>query len=163
MGRKPNPNKVEKVKNKKEFIEDPALVTLANKCIDAYKLDYLNNVRIRYVLVDSYISKSTIAQCIKASNELKYFGKLDYVVKISKDIYDATDDETRELIMYHELLHILLSTNKSGDMVTKIMPHDIQDFSSLIKKAGVDWIKELRIATTSVRDMDVEKADNIKV
>jgi predicted metallopeptidase len=163
MGRKPNPNKKEKVKNLKIFIEDPSLITLANKVIETNKLDYLNQVKIRYILVDQYISTSTVAKCIKASKELKHFANIDYIIEISKTVFDKVTTETQELIMFHELLHILLTTNKEGDLVNKIMPHDIQDFSTIIKKNGVDWIKELRIATTSILNIDVEKADNIKI
>jgi predicted metallopeptidase len=163
MGRKANPNKVEKVKNKREFIEDPDLITLANKVITSNKLDYLNQVKIRYVLVDSYISKTCIAKCVRASKELKYFAKIDYIIEISKDIWDNVTDEIKNLIMLHEHLHILLKTNKNGDLCTNLMQHDIQDFSTIIKKHGTDWIKGLKISTTSIRDMEVTKADNIKI
>jgi len=163
MGRKPNTNKKEKVKNLKKFVEDPSLITLANKVINENRLDYLNQVRIKYVLVDQYISKTTVAKCIMASKELKHFGNLDYIVEISKTVFDKVDDATKELIMFHELLHILLKTNKNGDLVTKIMQHDVQDFSNIIKKHGVEWIKELRIAVTSIMDLDITKADDVKI
>ena len=159
MGRKANPNKVEKPKNKKQFIESEELVSVANKVIADNSLDYLTQVHIQYVLVDMYISNTCIAKCVKANKELKFFAGIDYIVEFSKDVWDNVTEETQELIMLHELLHILLSVNKDGDLVTKLMQHDIQDFSTIIKKHGVDWIKELKLATTSIRDIEVTKCD----
>ena len=163
MSRKPNPNKKEKVKNLKKFIEDPSLITIANKVIDDNKLDYLEQVRIKYVLIDMYISKTCVAKCIRASKELKHFGNLDYIIEISKDVWDKIDDVTRETVLLHELLHILLKMNKSGDLDTKILDHDIKDFSLIIKKYGVDWFKEFKIVVSSIRDLEPESIDNIKV
>lgn len=163
MGRKPNPNKKEKVKNLKKFIEDESLVILANKVINANKLDYLNQVRIKYVLIDMYISKTCVGKCIRASKELKHFGNLDYIIEFSKDVWDKITDETKEIVMLHELLHILLKMNKSGDVDTKIFDYDIKDFSTIIKKYGVDWFKEFKIAVSSIRDLEPEATDNIKV
>ena len=162
MGRNPKQNKEEKKpKNKKEFIEDPSLITLANKVINTNKMDYLNQIRIRYVLVDQYISKTVVGKCVKASKELKHFAEMDYIIELSKDVWDKIDDETKEIVMYHELLHILLTVNKDGDLTTKIFDHDIKDFSSIIKKYGVDWFKEFKFAVASIRDLD--SSDGIKV
>lgn len=163
MGRKPNPNKVEKVKNLKKFIEDPDLIILANKVITENKLDYLNNVTIKYVLVDMYISKSSVGKCVRASKELKHFANIDYIIEISKDIYDLFDDKSREIVMYHLLLHILLTTNKEGDLTTKIFDHDVKDFSSVINKYGIDELKNIKTLVSSIRDLDVTSTDNIKI
>jgi predicted metallopeptidase len=164
MGRPPNPNKQEKKpKNKKEFVESEELVQLAQKVIADNKLDYLDQVRIKYVLVDQFISSTTVAQCVKASKELKYFGKLDYVIKVSLDVWSQIDNKAREIILLHELLHILLTTNKEGDLNTKILDHDIKDFSIIIKKFGIDWFWNFKTIVSSVRDLDPSKTDNIKV
>lgn len=156
-------NSNKKEKNLKNFIEDPSLVELANKVINENKLDYLNQVKIKYLLVDKYISKTCIGKCIKANKELKYFTQIDYIIEISKDVWDQIDDKAREIIIYHELLHILLKINREGKLTTKILDHDIKDFSTIIKKYGVDWFKKFKITVSSIRDLAPEAIDNIKV
>ena len=162
MGR-PKSTEEKKPKNKKVFIEDVNLETLANKVITKNKLDYLEQVRIKYVLVDQYISKTTVAQCMKASSELKYFGKLDYILKFSKIVWDQISDDAREIVLLHELLHILLTTNKEGEIKTKILDHDIKDFSTIISKYGLDWFKTFKIQVSSIMDLEPNATDNIKV
>lgn len=155
--------KEEKKVNKKEFVEDSSLMVLSNKVIKEHKLDYLEKVNVKYVLVDMYISKNTMGKCVRASKELKHFTGIDYVIQISKDIFDKIDDNGKEAIMLHLLLHILLTINKQGDLVAKIFNHDVADFSTVIKKFGIDGLKELRLAVASIRDMDISQSDNIKI
>lgn len=147
----------------KTFVEDATLEKLANKVIEENRLDYLDQVKIRYILVDPYITNTCVGKCIRASKELKYFGKLDYVIELSKDVWEKIDQKTKEIVMLHELLHILLKTNSNGDLNTKILDHDIKDFSLIIKKYGVDWFKKFKVEVSSIRDLDPTKTDNIKV
>ena len=65
--------------------------------------------------------------------------------------------------MLHLLLHILITTNKDGDLTTKIFDHDIKDFSTVITKYGIDELKNIKIAVSSIRDLDFTLTDNIKI
>ncbi len=73
--------------SKKEFIEDEELVEIANKVIKEFKLDNLNGVKIKYVLVSPNISKTVAGKCIKPNAELKYFGDFDYLIEFSNDLW----------------------------------------------------------------------------
>jgi predicted metallopeptidase len=162
MGRKALVKEV-KEKNKKLFVEEPSLEELAKKVIKENKLDYVDKFKVKYILVDKYISKTCVAKCVRASKELKFFAGIDYIIEVSKDVWDKIDEETKSIVMYHELLHILGVINKDGDLVAKIADHNVKDFSGIIKKYGVEWFSEFKTAVSSIRDMDMSKSDGIKV
>lgn len=147
----------------KVFIEDEDLVKIADKVIEERKLDYLNCLNIRYVLVSPYISKSVVGKCIKPNHELKYFGGFDYLVEFSEDVWNGLTNELKEIVMYHELLHIHITINKKGEEIYKIIDHNVKDFSSIIKKYGIEWFDNLKTIACSVRDLDVGDIDKIKV
>jgi hypothetical protein len=146
----------------KTFEEDPELVTLANAIITKHKLD-LNSVTIRYVLVGPYISKTVHGRCLKANNELKFFGACDYLIEFSKDIWELLDDKTKEALMFHELLHPLIKTSTKGQMVPSIVDHDIKDFRRIIKEYGPDWFQNFRDIVKSTYELEPNDMDKIKV
>jgi len=146
----------------KTFEEDESLVKLANKIITEQKLDYLNSVVIKYVFVSPFISKTVPARCIKANSELKFFGQFDFLIEISRDIWDSIDDPTREILMHHELLHPLIKTTKKG-MVPALAGHDLQDFYTIIKKHGPDWFREFKDVVAATYEMQGAEKDKITV
>ncbi len=148
---------------KKEFIEDESLNELANKVIEEKNLDYLNGVRIKYLLVTPNISKTVVGRCIKSSSELKYFSETDYIIEFSNDIWEKVDEKTKELVMYHELLHILIVNKEDGETSFQLAKHDVQDFSQILKHYGIDWFKNFSTQVASIHDMTPTEQDNISI
>jgi len=146
----------------KTFEEDSKLVELANKLIEKHKMDYLNSAIIKFVLVDPYITKTTHGRCIRANNELKFFGKFDFLIEFSKEIWNSIDDQTREILMYHELLHPIMKTTKKG-IVPSLVSHDVQDFYAVVKKYGPDWFKEFKDIVAATYELEGEAKDKISV
>ncbi len=162
MGRPKGSGKAAKVK--KVFIEDDDLEVMANEVIQEHKMDYLNNVKIKYVLVHPYISKTVAGKCIKANAELKHWSGAEYVIEFSENVWEALKEDVRKILMLHELKHILLTTNdKTGEFQYKILPHDVADFLSIIEKYGVDWINTIRVTSASLFDLDADQQDKIKI
>jgi hypothetical protein len=148
----------------KKFIESDELVDIANKVITENKLDYLNDVKIKYLLVDKQISKTCPCKVIKANDDLKYFSEMDYIVKFSFDIWSKIDDETKDALMLHCLCHLLVCTSEKDDeRQLKIADHDIKDFALVVKKYGSDWFKTFKIAVSSIYDMKPDEVDRIKI
>jgi predicted metallopeptidase len=147
----------------KEFTVSEDLKKLAEKVIQEKKLDYLNNVRITYLLVLPQISKTCIARCIKAGRELEYFAESDYIIEFSQDIWEKVDDKIKEIVIYHELLHILLKTSKKGETQYRILDHNVKDFSQIISKYGIDWFNSLQVMTSSIRDLETTEQDNLSI
>jgi hypothetical protein len=146
----------------KTFTEDADLVILANKVIVEHKLTYMDSVVARYLLVGPHISKTVHGKCIKASNELKHFGKFDFLIEFSQDIWEALDDQTRYILMYHELSHVLV-TMKKEKQVLSIAGHDLQDFHAIIKQYGVEWFQQFKDVVAATYDIQGAEKDKITI
>jgi predicted metallopeptidase len=146
----------------REFIEDEGLVKLGNKVIEE-RLNYLSPINIKFILVEPFISKKTVARCIKPNGELKHFGGFDYLVEFSNAIWKAIDDKTKYIVMLHELLHITVVQGEEGPEEFKIQPHDVNDFSVLIKEFGVDWFSNLKVINAAVHELEATDDHNIMI
>ena len=146
---------------KKQFIESEELKTVADAVITEKKLDHLNNVQIKYLLVDPYISKTKVAACTKASEELEFFGKFDILIKFSNNIWSAIPEKLKTTSMEHLLRHILTENKEDGTFDIKVCNHDYSDFSAIIKDQGMTWIEELKLITSSVNDLEPKDKDRV--
>lgn len=147
----------------KQFTEDEDLITLANKVIDKHKLDHLNGIKIKFVLVSPHISKTCAGKCIKPNAELKYFGDFDFLIEFSEDLWFGLNDDVKELLMLHELKHIHITTNKNGDVKYSVTDHDVKDFYSIIEKHGIDWLDKIRHTAASIYDFQDGQQDKMKL
>lgn len=149
---------------KKEFIEcDDEVIELANEVINEHKLDYLNGVKIKYLFVDPYISKTVVAKCIRPNAELQHFSGQDYIIEISSTIWDGLNVDTRKALLWHELKHILITSDKDGNTQYKIAPHDLNDFYNIVDKLGLDWLNAIKVTAASVNDLTPDMQDKIKI
>lgn len=146
----------------KEFIENEDLNILVKEVIVDNKLD-LTGIEIKSLLVSPYISKRTAARCVRPSNELKYFGEFDYLLEFSDKLWQGLSKEVKKILILHELKHILVITDKSGNTKFKISNHDVQDFYSIISKFGINWLTDLKTIASSVYDFQNGEEDKIKI
>lgn len=113
-----------------------------------------DNVKICYLKVYPSITKFVAGRCIRSNNTVKYFSDYDYVIEVSGDLWDNLNELTQEILIWHELNHILVETTKNGETLYKVRDHDIQDFSEIIKAYGIDWFNDLRTISSSVYDLE---------
>ena len=150
-------------KQPKSFEVSLELRELAEKVITTEGMD-LSPAKIEYLLVYPNISKTVAGRCIRSSDELKFFSDNDYIIEISGELYDSMDDNTRYILMYHELMHVLpLMDDQTGDYKYTIRQHDLQDFSRVINKYGVDWINQIKLTVSSLYDLSPKSEDSIKI
>jgi hypothetical protein len=147
----------------KTFTEDASLIELANKVISEHSLAYMNAVKAKYVLVGPNISKTVHGRCIKANNELRHFGNLDFLIEFSEEIWGSLDDKTRYILMYHELRHVLVKLGKEEKQTFGILDHDIKDFYDIIKEFGVDWFKQFKDIVAATYEIEGADKDKIKI
>lgn len=149
------------IKNK-TYREDPDLEILADKIIHDKSLG-LNSipVNIKYALVYPYVSKTTAGKCNKTSNITRFLTDTHFVIEFSGELWDQIDDEIKEVLMYHELLHVDASTDKNGEWIYKIRRHNIEDFIEIVSVHGVDWLENFRTIVASVYDLDPEAAAKV--
>jgi len=82
---------------------------------------------------------------------------------VSGEVWDALDDKSRYILLYHELLHVMpLIDEKTGDYNMAIRDHDIVDFSRVISKYGMDWDKKIKAIVSNLYDMEPAEEDKIK-
>jgi len=139
--------------SRREFIEDEELNKLANKVIEE-RLDYLSTINIKFLLVEPFISKKTVARCIRPNNELKHFGKFDYLVECSNAVWKVLDEKTKYVVMLHELKHILVIMGENGPEEYKLAPHSINDFVEILNEYGVEWFSNLKVLNASVHQLE---------
>ena len=152
-----------KVPTKKEFQVSSELRTIGEQVIKDKDFDY-QGVKIEYLLVYPNISKKVAGKCVRTGKELKFFSGFDYLIEMSGEIWDALKPATQKILMQHELMHILLVDNeKTGDVDMKIRNHDVEDFASIIKEHGVDWIAEVKDTMASVYDMTPAERDSTQI
>lgn len=147
----------------KTFIEEAELAAMANKVIKDQRLEYMNGVRVRYLLVDPVISKTRHARCIKANDELRHFAEVDYLIEFSKKIWDSIDDATRRILMHHQILHILIKLSKDEKQVFALADHDVKDFASIIKKHGVEWFEQFKDVVSATMELSGADRDKITI
>lgn len=138
---------------------------LAKSIIEKEKLfDSVQEPSIGYVVVSPYITKTVVARCIRANNELKFFSDHDYVIEVSDDIWKLLDETEKEAVVLHELLHIYpLHNDKTGDYSYKLLDHDLKDFKKVIKKYGPEWDKEIKNKLANLYDYNPEDYDNVSL
>lgn len=147
----------------REFVLSEDMKMMASEIIKDERLD-VYPAKIEYVLVYPNISKTVAGKCIKTGKELKFFSNLDFVIEISGELWDALDEETRRVLLEHELRHILILQNdNTGDWKFKIKKHDIQDFSRIVSKHGVDWIKRVKLSLSAIYGLTPAEEDNIQI
>lgn len=135
---------------------------VADKVISQENLKFMN-AKIGYMVVRPYISKTTLAKCIRTNKELNFFSKFDYIIEVSGDVWNNLDEKQKYVLMFHELLHIEVVVNKKGVEKYVIRDHSIKDFHSVIRKYGVDWFESLKNTASTALDLEGPAIDKLKL
>lgn len=93
--------------------------------------------------------------------KLKLFIEADFIITFYTGNTEALDADRLEKLMYHELCHVGYNPSADGMARFCIIPHDVEDFRSVIDKWGIDWVKgddkTGRKRTTKTRRSKVQK------
>lgn len=148
---------------KKEFEVSSDLRELAETIMSEQNMD-VNPAKVEYLLVYPNISKIVAGRCIKASRELRFFSGNDYIIEMSGELWDILDDSVKYVLMQHELMHVLpVMNDKTGEWKFELRKHDIEDFSNIIKKHGVDWINKVKLNISHLYDLSPAQEDKIQI
>lgn len=147
----------------KQLMESPEMETIANKVIKEYKLEF-GPAEIGYFLVYPHISKQKAAKCIKASREVKYYSGNDYLIEVSGELWDMLDSKTKEMMIYHELLHLDPTfKSKTQEWKMNIRKPDFADFYSINDKFGNEWYKTIQATASSLYDLDPKQESKVSL
>ncbi len=125
---------------KKTYIYDEKLKELAQEVAFKHNID-IEDTNIEFALVFPEVSKNVAGRCRLVYNEYTLMTDVNYLITFSGELWGRLTDTQKELLVAHELMHILKVTDDEGNFKRfGICKHDVEDFRYLITKFGVDWI-----------------------
>lgn len=123
------------------FIESTELRELGREVIAENKeFNHISGLKIRYLVSDKQRKRAgmtVFADTTKVSDKDKAVSGVDFIITFYADATVLRPDKQR-LIMYHELRHVGYDAEKEK---CYIIPHDVEDFRSIIEEKGIDWIR----------------------
>jgi predicted metallopeptidase len=147
----------------KELIESPEMLEMAIKVIETHKIN-LGPAQVGYLLVYPNISKQRAAKCMKASREVKYYSGHDYLIEISGELWDMLDNDTKKMLLYHELLHIdPVFKAKNQEWKMQVRRPDFSDYYEINDKFGNEWYKTIQATVSSLYDLDPRQEGKVSV
>ena len=153
----------ETIASEKQLMESPEIESIAKNVIEKYKLEF-GPAEIGYLLVYPNISKQRAAKCIKATREVKHYSGNDYIIEVSGELWDMLDSKTKEMVIYHELLHIDPTfRTKTGDWKMNLRKPDFSDFYTINDKFGNEWYKTVQATSSSLYDLDPRQESKVSL
>lgn len=147
----------------KQLMESPEIETIAKKVIEDYKLEF-GPAEVGYFLIYPHISKQRAAKCMKATREVKYYSGNDYLIEVSGELWDMLDSKTKEMVIYHELLHIDPTfKSKTQEWKMNLRKPDFADFYSINDKFGNEWYKTIQATASSLYDLDPKQESKVSL
>lgn len=112
---------------------------LANKIINRFpEFGFIRewNIKIGYVVSQERKSgeKITYADCRKVQEVFKAYLPFDFIITFYERNTGFLNENQQKVLMLHELRHITM-----GEKGLKLRTHDIEDFSNILDKYGLDW------------------------
>lgn len=147
----------------KQLMESPEVEAIAERVIERENLDF-GPAGIGYFLVYPNVSKYRAAKCMKASREVKYYSGNDYLIEISGEMWDMLDEKTKEMILFHQLLHIdPVYKAKTQEWKMKTRKPDFADFYEINDKYGNEWYKTVQATVSSLYDLDPRRESKVSL
>jgi predicted metallopeptidase len=147
----------------KQLMESPEVEAIAEKVIEKYKMEF-GPAEIGYFLVYPNLSKQRAAKCIKANREVKHYSGNDYLIEISGELWDMLDNDTKEMMLYHELMHVDPTfKSKTQEWKMTIRKPDFADFYTINDKFGNEWYKTIQATASSLYDLDPRQESKVKL
>ncbi len=149
--------------SEKQLMESPEIETIAKTVIEKNKLEF-GPTEIGYFLVYPNISKQKAAKCMKATREVKYYSGNDYLIEVSGELWDMLDNDTKEMVIYHELLHIDPSfKSKTQEWKMNLKRPDFSDYYTINDKYGNEWYKTVQATASSLYDLDPRQESKVSL
>jgi hypothetical protein len=94
------------------------------------------NIKIGYVISQERKQgkKIVYADCRKVQEVFRAYLPFDFIITFYEQNTGILNENQIKVLMLHELRHIGM-----GERGFTIVPHDIEDFSSILEKYGLDW------------------------
>ncbi len=151
----------ETISSEKQLMESPEMETMAKDVIKKYNLEF-GPAEIGFFLVYPHISKQRAAKCMKATREVKYYSGNDYLIEVSGELWDMLDSKTKEMVIYHQLLHVDPTfKSKTQEWKMNLRKPDFSDFYAINDKFGNEWYKTIQATASSLYDLDPKQESKV--
>lgn len=117
---------------------------LASQVIDAIEeLHFIKELEIKIGYVKSYDAKANkgrtiLADCRKVKAIYQCFIPYDFLITVYEPNVIGLTANQMKALMWHELKHIGIN-DQTLALTYRIVPHDIEDFYSIVERLGVKW------------------------
>ena len=123
------------------FEKSKDLEMIAKTVIEEHNdLKHLDNpsLRIVYMYCDkdkTSNGRKVYADTTKLNDKTKAVAGCDFIITFYKQVCATLDNEKMKILMYHELRHVGFKDGKFS-----IIPHDVEDFQSIVETHGMNWV-----------------------
>lgn len=101
-----------------------------------------SNATIVYLtseVVKTHDGKKVCAQCERVPDKYKWSIPADFTITVFLPNVDGFTEEQKEILMFHELLHVGIVKNPDDSETYTTCPHDYEDFKEIIDRFGTEW------------------------
>jgi hypothetical protein len=143
---------------RKTYIYDTTLIAMADKVAKEHNID-ITNTRIEFALVVPMINRRTAGKCRLVYDEYSLLTEVNYLITFSYDLWEMLKPEQCELLMCHELMHIVKINDRKTRLFKRfgLARHTVEDFRYLIIKYGLDWIDYVKDTQTIIDELQKKK------
>ena len=108
------------------------------------ELAYIKNSAVKIVYLVSNQAKKSGAkmvhgECEKIPAKYKWAINADFSITLFSPNNAHMTERQLEILLFHELLHVGIEPADDGGENYSIVPHDLEDFKTVIDKYGTDW------------------------
>lgn len=117
---------------------------IAESVIDAEpELRWIREAGVQIGYLRSFKEKKssgrpTLGECTKVNELYEPFCPYDFLITIYEPNTAGLTKQQLRILMFHELLHVGME-EKNGELKYKIIPHDVEDFYSILDRYGTRW------------------------
>ncbi len=123
------------------FRTDTELRDIVKETIMAYdRFEILREAKILVLYCDrdkKSRGKRVFADTRKTNELYRFLTGVDFIITFYAGVEMMSETALR-VLAYHELLHVGYET-RGDSVVTRVIPHDIEDFSDVIERFGINW------------------------
>ncbi|WP_050769603.1 putative metallopeptidase [Thermosinus carboxydivorans] len=134
-----------------EYFDAPEVEVIAKELIEDHHPN-LCQAKIKYLFrTGDWESKgkTILGKAEKLNDKIKHLAGYDFIITINQIMFFAMTPQQRRALVDHELTHCFVDEDDSGNPVYKILPHDVEEFHSIIRRHGL-WQEDLRKTETAM-------------
>lgn len=126
-------------------VESPRIAEIAAQLIETdcrlqavkdsgVKIAYLESDRERYSS-----GRAVYGECERVPSKYRWAIPFEFTITVYTPHVEALDDTRMRILVLHELMHVGCELDGHAWRY-RIIPHDVEDFRSILEEHGLDWI-----------------------